>query len=352
MSFFILKYFLLPVVLKQFLDICISLLRYFCFYKPMKLDLDQHRKSGDQPADDFVNDYFSVQEKKIKLDLALKNLIKNSDWSSFIHEIPEAKWFDETFNDFNFIQPQIRTKALQFYNKRSAYILQLLGMLSLPYCYAAADGAKVLYQTERMYKDVAKRLEETGLFVAEMMNPNAFGAEGSGKIQLFKVRLMHAAARFYIQKGNWDMKLGLPVNQEDMAGTNLSFSLIVIRGLRKMGFVINHDEQMSYLKYWSWIGAMLGLNQALLPQNGKDAHDLEIAISQRQFKPSEEGTQLTDSLLKCFYSLNDEKQIKNSEIAGFMRFLLGNRVANILALPANNFPLSKQILLKLKVAVA
>ena len=317
----------------------------------MKLDLDQHRKTGDQPADHFVNFYFSDQEKKLKLDLALKNLIKNSDWALFIHEIPEAIWFDKTFNNHTLIQPQIRIKALQFYNRRSAYILQLLGLLSLPYCYAAADGAKVLYQTERMYKDVAKRLEETGLFVSEMMNANAFDIDGAGKVQLFKVRVMHAAARFYIQKGNWDMKLGLPVNQEDMAGTNLSFSLIVIRGLRKMGFVINQDDQLSYIKYWSWIGAMLGLNSALLPQNGKEAHDLEIAINQRQFKASAEGTQLTQSLLKCFYSLNDEKQIKNVEIAGFMRFLLGNKVADILTLPTNNFPLSKQILLKLKVAI-
>ena len=317
----------------------------------MKLDLDQHRKSGDQPADNFVNFYFSDQQKKVKLDLALKQLIKNSDWSTFIHQIPEAVWFDETFNELNFIQPQIRTKALQFYNKRSSYILQLLGLLSLPYCYAAADGAKVLYQTERMYKDVAKRLEETGLFVSEMMNPKAFDSEGSGKIQLFKVRLMHAAARFYILKGNWDMQLGLPVNQEDMAGTNLSFSLIVIRGLRKMGFSIKQEEQINYIKYWSWIGAMLGLNPALLPQNGKDAHDLEIAINQRQFKASPEGTQLTQSLLKCFYSLNDEKQIKNVEIAGFMRFLLGDAVSNILDLPKANFPVSKQILLKLKVSV-
>jgi hypothetical protein len=109
---------------------------------------------------------------------------------------------------------------------------------------------------------------------------------------------------------------------------------------------------MDYINYWSWIGAILGLQDALLPKDGKQAFDLEKAISDRHFKSSTAGKQLTKSLLECFYSLNDEKQIKNEEIAGFMRFLLGNEVANILDLPKANFPVSKQILLKLKASVS
>ncbi|MBD3749216.1 MAG: DUF2236 domain-containing protein [Sphingobacteriales bacterium] len=317
----------------------------------MLIDLNYFRQLGDRLADDFVSLYFSDNEKKKKLDLALANLKTNANWANFLVEIPEAKWFDDELiriGEFNQIQ---RKNALKFYQQKSTYILQLLGLLSLPYCYAAADGAMVLYQTERMYKDVAKRLEETGMFVASMMNPKGFEENGDAKVQLFKVRVMHAAGRFYLLKSKWDNTLGLPVNQEDMAGTNLSFSLIVIRGLRKMGFTISYQEQTDYIGYWSWVGKALGLHDDLLPKNGKQAFDLEKAISDRHFRSSIAGKELTKSLLQCFYSLNDEKQIKNQEIAGFMRFLLGEEVSNILDIPKSNFPVSKQILLKLKASI-
>ena len=318
----------------------------------MAPDLDFFRQMGDKLADEFVQSYFSDIEKKTKLNQALANLKTNADWSNFLIHIPEAKWFDDELakvGDFDSLQ---RTRALKFYQQKSTYILQLLGLLSLPYCYAAADGAMVLFQTERMYKDVAKRLEETGAFVTSMMNQKGFNLEGDAKIQLFKVRVMHAAGRFYLLKSNWDNDLGCPVNQEDMAGTNLSFSLVVIRGLRKMGFTISHQQQMDYINYWSYVGAVLGLAPELLPKDGKQAFDLEKAISLRHFKSSAAGKELTKSLLQCFYNLNDEKQIKNVEIAGFMRFLLGDEVSNILDLPKANFPVSKQILLKLKASVA
>ncbi len=314
----------------------------------MELDLNKYRTIGDAKADDFVKSYFDADIKKKLLYDSLALLKSNADWSQFLIAIPDAKWFDEELERIGAIDPSLRNKALKFYKDKTNYILQLLGLLSLPYCYAAADGAMVLYQTERMYKDVAKRLEETGMFVASMMNPKGFENIGDAKVQLFKVRLMHAAGRFYILKGNWDQNLGLPVNQEDMAGTNLSFSLVVIRGLRKMGFTISHQEQMVYIAYWSWIGAILGLAPELLPKDGKQAFDLEKAISDRHFKPSVAGQQLTKSLLQCFYSLNDEKQIKNVEIAGFMRFLLGNQISEILDLPNSNFPISKQRILKLR----
>jgi hypothetical protein len=312
------------------------------------INLDAYRKLGDSSADNFVENYFKDLSKKSKLFEALKNLKSNQDLDKFLIDFPDADWFITDFEKLPFPSKITQTNAVKFYLNKKSYILQLLGLLSLPYCYAAADGAKVLYQTERMYKDVQTRLEETAEFIQDLMNLNAFESSGNGKAQIFKVRIMHAAARYYILKGNWDLKYGFPVNQEDMAGTNLSFSLIVIRGLRKMGFAIDYQQQMDYIKYWSYVGALLGVKPELLPDSGKEARDLDQQIAKRQFKKSDEGIALTNSLLKCFYSLNDEKQITNKEIAGFMRFLLEDEVADLLEIPVQKFPVSKQFLLKLK----
>ena len=315
------------------------------------ISLEQFRKLGDLHADNFVEQYFENQTKKTELYQGLKDLNTNQDFEKFLSLFPEAIWFKTELERIILPNQKTQVNAIKFYQDKEIYILQLLGLLSLPYCYAAADGAKVLYQTERMYKDVQTRLEETATFIKDLMNLNAFTPEGRGIAQIFKVRIMHAAARYYILKGNWDLNFGFPVNQEDMAGTNLSFSLIVIRGLRKMGFTISYQEQMDYIQYWSYVGALLGVNENLLPKDGKTATKLDSEITSRQFKTSEEGIELTKSLLNCFYSLNDEKQIKNKEIAGFMRFLLGQEVSDILNLPQSTFPISKQILLKLKTSV-
>ncbi|TAG59969.1 MAG: DUF2236 domain-containing protein [Cytophagales bacterium] len=317
----------------------------------MNKNLDDFRKLGDAPADDFVQFYFSDTNRKLILNENLLKLNKNKDWENFLIQIPKANWFDKEIEKSEKIDNKTMKLAIGFYQKKENYILQLLGLLSLPYCYAAADGAKVLFQTARMYSDVEKRLTETALFIKNLMDLKAFEPEGLGKIQLFKVRIMHAAARFYLQKSNWNLSLGIPVNQEDLAGTNLSFSLIVIRGLRKMGFSIKYEEQLAYINYWNYVGSMLGLESELLPKTGKDAIDLEKNIRLRHFKKSKEGIELTNSLLQCFYKLNDEKEIKNNEISGFMRYLLGNEVSNILEIPNGEFSATKQLLLKLKVAV-
>ncbi len=315
----------------------------------MELELDKLRQVGDPIADNFVSIYFGNYQKKEIVQTALNQLNLNSDWPNFLQAIPEAIWFDTEM--INIITPskKILYNAVVFYKAKEPYILQLLGLLSLPYCYAAADGAKVLYNTERMYKDVAKRLEETAIFIKKVMCSNAFESNGAGLVEIFKVRLIHAAGRFYLLKTNWDLTLGVPINQEDMAGTNLSFSLIIIRGLRKMGFAISEIQQTAYLEYWNYIGQILGLNPKLLPKNGKDAYLLELLISKRQFKKSNEGQILTQSLLKCFYSLNTQDEIKNEEIPKFMRYLLGNQVADILDLPKGEFSAFKQTMLKFKV---
>ncbi|HEX7366540.1 MAG TPA: oxygenase MpaB family protein [Pelobium sp.] len=312
------------------------------------IDLKQFRHLGDAPADALAAVYFSDKLKKQKLDAALKDLKQNRDWPAFLKVIPEAVFFDQEVAKITPPTKAAMLKAQEFYKGKAQYILQLLGLLSLPYCYAAADGAKVLYQTERMYKDVQKRLEETADFVTSVTQKNAFAEEGKAKVQIFKVRIMHAAARFYLKKSGCDEALGVPVNQEDMAGTNLSFSLIVIRGLRKMGFTISYAEQSTYINYWNFIGAMLGVNPQLLPKNGKAARDLDHQIAVRQFKPSSEGKALTTSLLNTFYSLNDQKQISNEEISAYMRFLLGNKVSDILGLPEKKFSNAKRVLLQIK----
>ncbi|NJO02593.1 MAG: DUF2236 domain-containing protein [Bacteroidia bacterium] len=121
-------------------------------------------------------------------------------------------------------------RGLHFFQKYAPHLLAMLGYLSLPYCYAAANGAQVLQLSQRIRQDTKKRLLETSQFVLDVMEPGAFGPEGLGLVSALKVRLIHAAIRFHVLRSpKWDMAWGLPVNQEDMGGTNGAFSWISVR---------------------------------------------------------------------------------------------------------------------------
>lgn len=216
-------------------------------------------------------------------------------------------------------------------------ILSILGCLSLPYCYAAADGAQVLWLSQRIRQDTRQRLTETAQFLLDVLSPQAFLPHGKGIRSIQQVRLIHAVARYYAHaSSSWKEEWGLPVNQEDMAGTNLAFSYIVLQGLQKLGFQWAKTEAEDFLYTWNVIGAMLGLTEDLLPQNLQEAYWLDKKIAQRHFKSSEAGKGLTKALIACLTEVNKETKISSSVTCAYMRYLLGDAVADLLEIPVTN----------------
>jgi hypothetical protein len=103
---------------------------------------------------------------------------------------------------------------------------------SLPSAYAAAKGVKVLYLTARLDTDARRRVMETGQFLIDVANVGGLDENGKGRRAIQRVRLMHAAVRHLIKARNeltpgmWHPDWGTPINQEDLAGTRMSFSYV------------------------------------------------------------------------------------------------------------------------------
>jgi ER-bound oxygenase mpaB/B'/Rubber oxygenase, catalytic domain len=231
--------------------------------------------------------------------------------------------------------------ALTFFWKNAQQIALTLGCYSLPYCYAAADGAQVLWLSERIKNDTFKRLEETGEFLFGIMQEKDW-LNKKNVIKILKIRLIHAIARYFsLHSKQWNSAWGTPVNQEDMAGTNLAFSYIALRGLRKSGVVSSEDEEEAYLHLWNIVGFLMGVNVQLLPQNLREAYQLDKAIATRHFKPSEAGRGLAKALLKTLelQTANSNPALQNFPAAQ-MRFLLGDDIADLLDLPKAKFETS------------
>lgn len=311
-----------------------------------RLFLDEKRNIGDPLADSFIEQAFGNAESKKELFEWMNGLHSNQDLENpsiekqaFVTAVTTLpNWAD---------QKQMKLGAA-FFASHASEIMNLLGLLSLPYCYTAANGAMVLYLSARMRNDAPKRLKETADFVWAIMAPNAFSKEGKGFVEILKVRLMHAAVRHYTNLNvAWKSdEYGIPINQEDMAGTNLSFSFIVLRGLRKLGYIINQEEKQSFLHLWNVIGNSMGVEQSLLPKNLKQAVWLENAIKSEQFRTSAHGKELTASLIEHIKKTAGPK-IEIEEITGLMNHLLGNDVAEMLGIKAVKLADYKLSLLKL-----
>ena len=308
--------------------------------------LDGMRLVGDPAADEFIKRVFADDEAKFKLQQWMGGKSDEKHLASFKASFSAERFITQSNDLPVWADPLLIQAGSAFFARHAETIMSLLGLLSLPYCYTASNGAMVLYLSELIKKQTTKRLHDTAVFVWEVMAPDAFGPQGNAYEEILKVRIMHAAVRYYTLKHDkWDTSLGVPINQEDMAGTNLSFSLIVMRGLRLLGFSVSQQEQNAFMHVWAVIGHFMGLQDDFIPKTTKLAQQLDLAIKQRHFRTSLHGIELTKSLTDHILKVNQSKATE-VEILGLMRYLLGNEIADMLSIQAPELPKYKITLIR------
>lgn len=282
-------------------------------------------------------------------DQLVVELINNPDWAQAINSweqfIPGSsvlKGFSPTFQAFfetyhqlpeDVDVPKIKL-AQEFFGSNGNDYLSLLGLYSLPYCYAFADGAQVLVRSKRITDEVGQRLMETALFLLDTFRPGTFLEKNETMLTLAKVRLIHAFSRFFVQKyaKDWDSSWGTPINQEDLIGTNLAFSMLVIRGLDKLGKYPGLETYEAILYYWKIVGRYLGLEVACWPETSKEAFELERLIRKRHLRQSEAGLTLTKSLMR-YYQESFQDATMTASLARMIAFFVGKDATEALNLP-------------------
>lgn len=309
--------------------------------------LDKCRTETDALADEVIDKLFK-HPNGYQLLGEIQSLVYNADLlpphlPDFIHH-----YFESTNMIPEWQNVSLLHESALFYKIQKQNIQLSLFALSLPYCYAAGKDATVLLASQRLRNDAQKRLIETGQFVEDVMATNAFEPEGKGIKAIQKVRLIHAVVRYHLTKqGKWEEQNGKPINQESMAGTNLAFSLIILRGLRKLYVSVSDKQEQAYLHRWNIIGSMLGVNEKLLPQKFQESIALEKAIRIRHFAKTQAGVELTQSLLTAGEGFLGAKQVQEFMLP-LMKHLLGAEVFSMLGLHTNIPEQSVTRLFKLK----
>lgn len=309
--------------------------------------LQKFRQQGDEPADALIQSVVA-ENGPAGLRLLMRWLADTTNFSTTEQPVAIQAFFDQYARLPAWADPARMQRGMAFFQKNTPKISLMLGFYALPYTYLGANGAQVLWLTERIKNDTARRLQETGEWVFAVNNPKEW-AKGTAMARILKIRLIHAGARWFsIQSGRWNSAWGHPVNQEDMAGTNIAFSYIVLLGLRKAGVSMMDQEEEDYLHHSNVVNSLNGIEDELLPQNLREAFSLNQAIARRQFASSEAGMGLTKALLNAMAELASQSQrgtpgpetVRNLA-AGEMRFFLGDDYANWLGIP--EVPVEKRL---------
>ncbi|MCB0577692.1 MAG: DUF2236 domain-containing protein [Phaeodactylibacter sp.] len=299
--------------------------------------LEQFRYVADPLADEAMA---RVLERKGKeeayrlFDLLIRNIgMPTAQLPAEVQPLLEATPALPPFTDADAV-----ADAHRFFLDHGAKCLFLLYYKSLPLLYCMHKGTPVLARTSRLTNQdqslriFARRIAETGQFLIDVMTPGELSLRGRGIQSIQKVRLIHAAIRQFLLAEGWDeQRLGLPINQEDMAMTLMTFSVAVLDGLEQFGIHEPQPLQEAYLQTWKGIGYNLGVAEALLPDNVAEGRFLMNKILERQAAPSEEGRLLTRALIEFAQDvLRNEKLALAPET--IIRYLVGPERAAMLGI--------------------
>lgn len=297
--------------------------------------LDALRGTGDSPADQLiahlgnlagdVGELLTLLESLIRingiedldaLDLPADEKAHVAAFLAASAELPA--WYDEGRVEI----------GVRMFEKHTFLAFVVLGCASLPACYCWRFEAEVLATTGALIDEVPRRIPETAQMVLDVMargglaRAQAGRAPGPGIRAAIKIRLIHACIR-YLQSHHfpevaaddfeaprasylWPYVRGfralgdrIPINQEQLAATHLTFSFIMLRGYRDVGIRLTEGEQQAYMHAWNIIGYLLGMNAEILEKLGRveNASLLLDKIMQRNREASEPGKTLEFALL-------------------------------------------------------
>jgi hypothetical protein len=227
----------------------------------------------------------------------------------------------------------------QLFAEHGPEILTALGTYSLPAAYAANAGVRVLAQTGFLESHPTRRLVETAQMVVDVMRPGGLAPGGPGILVARKVRLMHAAIRRLIlsrAEPRWDSAaFGVPINQEDLAGTLATFAWLPLDGMRRMGVRIPPEDRDAYVRAWGVVARLVGLQAELIPEDAREAEALSARIQARQVHPeipNPDGRDLTAALLAMMEAKVPVRALRFGP-ASLMRLFLPGAVADALGVP-------------------
>jgi hypothetical protein len=224
--------------------------------------------------------------------------------------------------------------------------LRVLHDLALMAGYQASAINRTLILTGALRDGTQRRTAETVKWWVDVTAPGAMARHAAGFRSTVHVRLMHAMVRHHVQrKPEWDTAaLGLPINQPDMAATNLGFSVVFLFGQRLMGVPITEREGEDVMHLWKYIGWLMGVDERWLVDTEQAGRVALYQHTLAQAPPDESsralGRALMDEPLRRPYRTFRvlRQRFEHARHLSIQRAYLGRASMKALGLPTSVLP--------------
>ncbi len=307
--------------------------------------LDGLRRAGDPVADAVVAAYFAERTS-----MHPKGLIGHIVRHERMATEDRSKAVDDYLHDTPALPPWADVAQIQagedVFMEWGLLISLVHYYASLPSMYAVGRGVRVLHLTARLATDTGRRIHETAQLIVNVMSPGGLVVGAAGYEAARRVRLMHAAVRYLILHDpsvaqtcdpsvigpHWCADWGVPINQEDLLATLMSFTWVVFQALERAGVRISDRDASCYLHTWNVAGYFLGIDPEALPVDLNSASHLWRAITRRQFAATDEGVEMTSALVRLL-----QRRMPRGLHAlppAQIRYFAGDDVADVLGLRA------------------
>ena len=235
---------------------------------------------------------------------------------------------------------------------------------SLPEGYAALNLSRILVLSGNLSHHPYKRL----LGVLQMViNVNAVGGfkpNGKAIVTAAKMRLLHAGVRTIVRRRlpDYEQEYGIPVNFEDMLGTIMGFSLLVITGLQRLRVGLTDQEAEDLYYTWRVFAQTAGIhpqdepdNSEFVPANLTEATEFYAAYGRRHYvaaTENPEGVELAKANLNMINDMLPQTPLRRLGLKIvpriYMQFLMGNEGCRRVGIrPVPWLPVTKWVLLHL-----
>ena len=296
--------------------------------------LDSLRLEGDPTADTVVARYFADLEAAKPADLVRRLVDSEVARTTEDADVAVAAYLAAPMDMPGWVDLELVAAGQERFARWGSHVFTALYAAALPTAYACWRGVEVLGLTARLVTDAKRRLNETAQFHLDVMAPGGLAPGGRGVDDIRHVRLMHAAVRRLVlddPRSRWDPANGVPINQEDLLETLLTFTEVVFEVFDRTGVDYTARDADAYLHAWSVIGYLMGIRPDLLPLTRADAQGLMAAVRRRQFGTSEAGRTLTAALLE------QGTRLAPAGLRGLpattVRYYVGDSTADLLGVP-------------------
>lgn len=298
--------------------------------------LDPKRSIMDPVADALVKRIVEEEGHETARKL-FHTLIRNIDMP--FDQVPA--YVGDYFREQGKVSPQFDQRRIlrgqEVFMDLGAWFALALYYKSLPTCYLNWRGVEVLHFTGRTEKGrewperYARRIVETTQFLLDVMAPDALAPGGNGIATTLKVRMVHASIRYFIlAEGEWNAaKLGMPLNQEDLAFTLMTFSVSMVEAMEQLGRPLSPADAEDYFYSWKFIGHILGIDADLIPDSVAEGRALLDRVLERQQGTSLGGRALTSALIEFGDLLLPTRFLDNANDV-LLTFFMGDYRAQLL----------------------